>query len=85
MQAGEIIRLAKVNGINDRAVYRAKLRLRVQAKTTGFGKEKISTWRLANLATLPISPSISPISTALETGEHGEYDGEHGENDALVI
>ena len=84
MEGGEIIRIGKKNGFSDRTVYRAKSKLRIDVKMTGYGAEKTSIWKLPNLATSSISPSISPISPTLESGEYGEYGGDIDKN-AVVL
>ena len=46
MQAGAVIKTAKTNGFSERTIYRAKNRLRLVVKITGFGKDRASTWTL---------------------------------------
>ena len=42
----DIIRLARDNGFAERTVHRARERLRIHVRTTGFGKDKRSRWAL---------------------------------------
>lgn len=46
MQAGAVIKTAKTNGFSERTIYRAKNRLRLVVKITGFGKDRASVWSL---------------------------------------
>ena len=51
LRVGEIIKLAKSNGFSESTIYRVKGRLGLTAKTTGFGKDKVSIWSLPNSVT----------------------------------
>jgi putative DNA primase/helicase len=51
LRIGEIIKLAKSNGFSESTIYRVKGRLGLTAKTTGFGKDKVSIWSLPNSVT----------------------------------
>lgn len=51
LRVGEIIKLAKSNRFSESTIYRVKGRLGLTAKTTGFGKDKVSIWSLPNSAT----------------------------------
>ncbi|WP_304450844.1 AAA family ATPase [Nocardiopsis sp. YSL2] len=42
----EIKRAAKVAGLSESAVERARKKLRIRSKTSGFGKERVATWYL---------------------------------------
>lgn len=46
----EIIALARANGFSERTVYRARDKLSIQVRTSGFGKDKRSLWKLPNPA-----------------------------------
>ena len=59
LRVGEIIKLAKINGFSERTIYRAKDRLGLIIKTTGFGKDKVSIWSLPIPAANPANPANS--------------------------
>jgi putative DNA primase/helicase len=84
MQAGEIIKTAKANGYGERTIYRVKNRLRLVVKTTGFGKERASTWSLPITAKAPITDSITAITDNPEIGSNGSYGGSNDENAVVV-
>lgn len=52
MDKREIIRLARDNGFSERTIYRARDKLGVHIRTTGFGKAKRSVWSI-----LPMLPT----------------------------
>ena len=80
MQAGEVIKTAKANGYGERTIYRVKNRLRLVVKTTGFGKERASTWSLPITAKAPLTDTVTAITANPEIGSNGSYGGSNDEN-----
>lgn len=66
MDKREIIRLARDNGFSERTIYRARDKLDVHVRTTGFGKDKRSVW------------SILPMLPTKKAGNNGKIDGTDG-------
>lgn len=75
MDKRDIIRLARDNGFSERTVYRARDKLGVHVRTTGFGKDKRSLW------------SILPMLPTKNDGRNGKIgtDGRHEAADGEAI
>ncbi|MBI4191555.1 MAG: hypothetical protein HY525_13580 [Betaproteobacteria bacterium] len=73
MDKREIVRLARDNGFSERTIYRARDKLGVHVRTTGFGKGKRSVWSI-----LPILPTKNDGKNGKigTVGGHGAADGE---------
>jgi len=69
----EIIRLARENGFSERTVHRARGRIGAQVRTTGFGKEKRSRWRLPQDANCA---NCAKPATHKSAGTIGTIEGE---------
>jgi hypothetical protein len=48
-RVAELKRLTKKEGISDAALYRAKEKLKIRSKVSGFGREKGATWYLPSV------------------------------------
>jgi putative DNA primase/helicase len=78
----DVMRAAHAMGYKERTVHRAREKIGLIVKQSGFGKDKRSLWTSSNM---PTSASIMPIMPTKFTGTHGTIDGTHEENDFVEV
>lgn len=74
----DVMRAANAMGHKERTVHRAREKLGLVVKQSGFGKDKRSLWTWPDS---PIPASIVPIVPSLKAGTHGTNGGTHGQTE----
>lgn len=77
MDKREIMKLARADRFAERTIQRARVKLGIQIRTSGFGREKRSYWRLPEN---PIRANRAKDSMAQEPGTNGTNEGDDPEN-----
>ncbi len=77
MDKRDVMKLARTNGFAERTIQRARGKLGIQVRTSGFGREKRSYWRLPEN---PIRANRAKDSTSQEPGTNGTNEDDDSED-----